>query len=364
MSSLLLLMFLLSGLTGQYSPYSVKILPGVHGNKEGYYIKINSDREEFISRKQGNRMFSIVEYRIMIFKKKEFFGGDIYIDTLENGNNNFSKTIFFPSSLDSVDMKVVIKDRLSGKFFEVTKFVAKGYKGNKNVRVYPPLLFDENNEIPTDYKTAKRLRIVILNKKNKKYGYHVDLVGDTILVDKSGTLNMGYNFTEIELTKNMIDVSKQIEISIKDSDNFAVSFPLSVVDTEETETYLEMVDELVYIATPAEIRKLKNASRENRDSLWNAFWKKRDPVPTTEKNEAEIEYFKRVKYANEHFTSYKPGWKTDRGMIYIKYGPPDDIESFPYNIDSEPYEIWYYNELHKRFVFIDKYGWGDYQLVY
>ncbi|NIA22828.1 MAG: GWxTD domain-containing protein [Proteobacteria bacterium] len=127
---------------------------------------------------------------------------------------------------------------------------------------------------------------------------------------------------------------------------------------------MERVNELVYISTPSEIRKLKNAPESKRDSLWSVFWKKRDPVPTTEKNEAEIEYFKRVEYANKKFTSYKPGWKTDRGMIYIKYGPPDDIESFPYNIDSEPYEIWYYSELHKRFVFVDKYGWGDYQLVY
>ncbi len=60
-----------------------------------------------------------------------------------------------------------------------------------------------------------------------------------------------------------------------------------------------------------------------------AFWARRDPTPDTEENEFKEEHYRRIAYANDHYASGIPGWKTDRGRIYITYGPPDDIESHP-----------------------------------
>ena len=56
------------------------------------------------------------------------------------------------------------------------------------------------------------------------------------------------------------------------------------------------------------------------------FWLRRDPTPDTEENEYKEEHYRRIAYANERFASGIPGWKTDRGRIYIMYGPPDEIE--------------------------------------
>ena len=110
-----------------------------------------------------------------------------------------------------------------------------------------------------------------------------------------------------------------------------------------------------YIASADEIRQLENAGPEERDKLWEEFWKKRPPG-------FKEEFFGRVRYANEHFSSVGPGWKTDQGMIYITYGAPDEVESYPHNIDGPPYEIWSYTTLRRRFVFVDYDGFGRYEL--
>ncbi len=68
---------------------------------------------------------------------------------------------------------------------------------------------------------------------------------------------------------------------------------------------------------------------EERDQFIEAFWQRRDPTPDTEENEFKEEHYRRIAYANEHFAAGVPGWKTDRGRIYIVFGPPDEIESHP-----------------------------------
>lgn len=130
------------------------------------------------------------------------------------------------------------------------------------------------------------------------------------------------------------------------------------------EDYEEKISQVTYIARRGEADSLKRASSETRDSLWQRFWKSRDPTPDTEKNEFKDEYYEKVNFANQQYgSSIEPGWKTDMGRIYIKYGQPDEIEKHPFDIDSQPYEIWYYYQLGLKLVFIDKYGFGNYKLV-
>src|SRR6202521_360955 len=89
-------------------------------------------------------------------------------------------------------------------------------------------------------------------------------------------------------------------------------------------------EDVVYIITDEEKSAFKRlATDEERQSFVEQFWLRRDPTPDTEENEFKEEHYRRIAYANERFASGIPGWKTDRGMIYIKYGPPDEIESHP-----------------------------------
>ena len=81
-----------------------------------------------------------------------------------------------------------------------------------------------------------------------------------------------------------------------------------------------------YILQNDERSKLKKKSKNDKEELFYSLWKERDPTPNTERNELMEEYYERVSYVNEHFDGWQPGWETDRGMIYILFGPPDEIQ--------------------------------------
>jgi GWxTD domain-containing protein len=100
---------------------------------------------------------------------------------------------------------------------------------------------------------------------------------------------------------------------------------------ELSKTYRKWLDEdVVYIITDEERAAFKQLSNdEERDNFIEAFWQRRDPTPDTEENEYKEEHYQRIAYANEHFAAGVPGWKTDRGRIYIMYGKPDEIDSHP-----------------------------------
>jgi GWxTD domain-containing protein len=125
------------------------------------------------------------------------------------------------------------------------------------------------------------------------------------------------------------------------------------------------VEPLVYITEGSEWNKIRKAEGEEREKLLEAFWDQRDPSVGTDENELFNEFYKRVDFANQNFSRSKiPGWKCDRGHVYIIYGAPDNIERGNASTFSQSsYEIWYYNDLQKKFVFLDEYGFGEYRLV-
>ena len=86
-------------------------------------------------------------------------------------------------------------------------------------------------------------------------------------------------------------------------------------------------EDVAYIITPEERDAFKRLQTdEEREQFIEQFWLRRDPTPDTVENEFKEEHYRRIAYANERFASGIPGWKTDRGRIYITYGPPDEIE--------------------------------------
>jgi GWxTD domain-containing protein len=89
-------------------------------------------------------------------------------------------------------------------------------------------------------------------------------------------------------------------------------------------------EDVVYIITDEEKKSFKSLQTDDeREQFIESFWLRRDPTPDTEENEYREEHYRRIAYANEHYASGIPGWKTDRGRIYITYGPPDEVESHP-----------------------------------
>jgi len=100
---------------------------------------------------------------------------------------------------------------------------------------------------------------------------------------------------------------------------------------ELSKPYKKWLDEdVAYIITDEERAAFKQLSNdEERDNFIEAFWQRRDPTPDTEENEFKEEHYRRIAYANEHFAAGVPGWKTDRGRIYIVFGPADEVDSHP-----------------------------------
>jgi GWxTD domain-containing protein len=152
---------------------------------------------------------------------------------------------------------------------------------------------------------------------------------------------------------------------------------------ELSKTYKKWLDEDVrWIISDEERAAFKQLSNdEERDQFIEGFWQRRDPTPDTVENEFKEEHYRRIEYANEHFPAGIPGWKTDRGRIYIMYGPADEVESHPSGGTYErpmdegggttstyPFEDWRYRYLEGVgqeviIEFVDTCMCGDYHMT-
>ena len=102
-----------------------------------------------------------------------------------------------------------------------------------------------------------------------------------------------------------------------------------------------------------------------RDEFVREFWGRRNPTPGSQHNSFKEEHYRRLAFANEHFAAGTPGWKTDRGHLYIVHGSPDDITSHEATETTAPSQIWLYHLVDKldlAFEFVDVCRCGEYQL--
>src|SRR6267378_3921387 len=140
--------------------------------------------------------------------------------------------------------------------------------------------------------------------------------------------------------------------------------------------------DVAYVITDEERKAFKKLQTdEERERFIEEFWRRRDPDPDTDENEFKEEYYERIAYANEHFASGIPGWKTDRGRIWIMYGKPDERETHPMGGNYErpsyegggqtttyPFETWFYRYLPGvgsgvEIEFVDPTGSGEYRIA-
>jgi len=152
---------------------------------------------------------------------------------------------------------------------------------------------------------------------------------------------------------------------------------------ELSKTYKKWLSEdVAWIITDEERSAFMQLSNdEERDQFIEAFWQRRDPTPDTEENEFKEEHYRRIAYANEHYAAGIPGWKTDRGRMYIVFGPADEIDSHPSGGSYErpmeegggetstfPFETWRYRYIEGigqevMIEFVDPCMCGDYHMT-
>lgn len=137
---------------------------------------------------------------------------------------------------------------------------------------------------------------------------------------------------------------------------------------ELDEIQLDQIYDVVNLVMGKREKQLYESSDlTGKRAVLYAFWQQHDPKPETDINEYKQEFYKRVEMANRELgTGSRPGWQTSRGRVLIKYGQPNEIERAPLTTEQRPYEIWYYYEIEGgvEFVFVDKRGYGDYELVH
>ncbi len=127
--------------------------------------------------------------------------------------------------------------------------------------------------------------------------------------------------------------------------------------------YADMVDLLRYFGHDDQVRQLKKAPPSERPRLWQEFYRATDPVPVTPENEALEQYFGRMAIANQRFTNEDlPGWRTDRGMVFITLGDPDEIYNGDTSVQGRIIR-WTYTQLRLEVVFHDESGLGRFRLT-
>jgi len=293
---------------------SINLVPGE------YFIKtILADKEshqEYLS----ERMFKVKDYKV----KPAI--SDILFSTNKKNSNDNSKII--PNiSRNISNSKVGLNF-----FFEV-------YTDSSTVSNIEFHIADKNGKI-----IYSKFRKQTFNETKTQIYYSIT---DT-------TLNFGTYILTVILKDND---GNQISISKKPFFSRWVGLPASVQDIDEA------IAQLLYIASPSDIEYMEEGKTEKEKIMrFLQYWKSKDPSPGNEENQVFEEYFNRVSFANENFSSYTKGWRSDRGMVFIILGAPNNIDRHPFEYDSKPYEVWQYYDLNKSFVFIDHSGFGDYRL--
>jgi GWxTD domain-containing protein len=141
-------------------------------------------------------------------------------------------------------------------------------------------------------------------------------------------------------------------------------------------------EDVIYIISPAERQSfLQLETNEEREQFIEQFWLRRSATPDLPDNDFKEEHYRRIAYANEHYASGIPGWKTDRGRMYIMWGPADEIESHPTggtydrpmdegggSTTTYPWETWRYRYMegigeNVIWEFVDPSGSGEYHLT-
>ena len=180
--------------------------------------------------------------------------------------------------------------------------------------------------------------------------------------------NKGYFYQRIIIPEEIAKqgLRKRVDIVLKQEGEKKKSSVILALSREGISGSIgdisQAIQNMRYILEDDEWKKLSKSKNEDQETLFLEYWSSRDPTPKTPDNELMNEYFSRVNYSNVNFKSYSKGWKTDMGMVYILFGPPDDLEVYNDPLSRVYSQRWHYYRINKFFYFVDEQGFGDYRL--
>ena len=234
----------------------------------------------------------------------------------------------------------------------ITPLVDKNIDNLKEIYLFFEVYNARNNDVTNNFSyTITDTKNQILEKGD--YNYTL-MPGTNKFFEKIPTSNLVFGNYKLVINDN---ANGQL-LAEKEFSNKLSGIAVNMKDMSM------LIDQLIYIATGEELEKIKSASSSDlKEKYFIDFWRSKDPSPNTNKNELMVEYYKRIKMANERYSHWIDGWKTDMGMVFIIFGEPSNIERFPFTENTKPYEIWQFYNANKEFVFVDDTGFGDYKLT-
>ena len=288
-----------------------------------------------------------------IDKEKYVILSELYDkDTRKKGSKkkklNFTKTKKVPSL-----MEPIILTDLKGEWgFESNEFPIIGKKISNIDAGFVINIVGFANEGPYTIRT-----IIKSNTEDKEL--------PIIEGENSG----GFFSHRLQIDKaHLQSISLKIEIELRQSNQVKKIEKNISIYKPGVSGYVDNIEnsfrQMKYILTSKERNNAKGKKGKELETIFLQYWIERDPTPKTSLNELMEEYYIRVNYVNEYFNmSWREGWETDFGMIYILFGPPDEIQrTNPSGTTTSIYQVWYYNSISKQFTFKDQNGFGDYRL--
>ncbi|MBZ0200226.1 MAG: GWxTD domain-containing protein [Ignavibacteriaceae bacterium] len=354
-------------------PYNeIQFVKSEKGFSAGYSVTISvftDDKSTLISEKTFNEKVEVVNFE----------------QTISGSNFNLSLRSFYlrpgayliRSEIEDKDSKqksstenlFEVRDYSSGSGISDIMLIARKTVVEGSNKILPNVnrnVFSKKDGIPFYFEVYSRTHHEV--KINSKITEN-----ENIVYDSTEVINIDSGKTKIFFTVNSIELglgNYLLQLTVVDMDNKIIGaakktflsrwqgVPSSIKDLDKA------AKQLVYIAKEEEIDKIEEAiNRDEKIKAYLDFWKTKDPTPQTEDNPIFDEYYRRVAYANEKFSHYTEGWKTDRGMVFIILGPPDNVDRHPFEFNTKPYEIWEYYDLNRQFIFVDETGFDDYRLI-
>ncbi|MCF7912567.1 MAG: GWxTD domain-containing protein [Candidatus Cloacimonetes bacterium] len=290
--------------------------------------------------------------------------------------------------LSDLEMNSIVK-------VDTTDYLIKFHRGDYLYQVKPNHTFRSENGYLDYYLQLRNL----FEDENGKYQLEQDIIvksGETV-VDSIRNELSGDNAEIVEIQERM-QISEYedgyYELLMRYRDKITYSraeivdyFCINSRKSAVVRFFPELEDDVKlasYFMNTNEKNVFKTLSTDGKSNYLNKFWISQDPNQATQENEFIEEVKSRIQYANQFFSHFKPGWTTDKGRIYIKYGKPYEIRKMTTNLGEHEfsdiidrteqnfnstivrnYEIWKYRmKKNANYIFIDMLTSGEYRLIY
>jgi len=355
-------------------PYSEMNFVKVGDNfQSNYSVTISifaEDKEKLIEEKIWDEKINVQDFRQttlgnnynISIKTFDLSPGKYFIRTEVDDNDTrkafISTNMFTLRNLDSLpnvsDIMFIAKETVVAGSKKILPNVTRQLNVQKEgIPLFFELYADRRQKVKMEFKVSEgEKKVLLADTVYKEIDSGKTQVFEHLKINDLGLGNYLMSMTLLDTT------DKVIATTFKSFSSRWVGIPSVITDLDKA------VAQLVYIATTSEKSYIEDApTKEEKVKRYLAFWKKKDPNPADEENAVFDEYYRRINFANANFSHYMEGWRSDRGMIYITLGPPNNIDRHPFEYDSKPYEVWEYYDLNEQYVFMDESGFGDYRLI-